>query len=1277
MRKLSLLIVLFLGLSGLHSLVVENANLMNFFFGAEPNCEYDKWESHIVEGIASEGYNMYAPYDRQTDGFGQFTVPSEEQTLAWEEAVDYFFAGEYENAQTTFDTNNIPYTVVKFIEGNIIYYMLRENLNLDYHDDNGTAATYDDEHGSFDLGWGIFVYKLVNTNPVVVTAPHPNDDFISPYFAFKAFKELNAQYLMINGTGREVLWTGYDGYQNGKSLCDPTRNSSLPFNYFYKKACDQIREDFDRRELSVQIHSYDWDTHPGRASCQISPGQSNRPAGLPIRDFSSLQQDVIQNTNYVVIPQGTIGDNREVTIRDYYSVWSNEFDTIYQDTLIVRDDVDLPGFGGSFHEQYSTANFNKFDVFSPFFHVEFAELPSCFPQDEETFKWLYGYNSYTGMWNLAHRYSRIEQYYQPFINSLKLAVEAWVELDDGVVPETPTNLRIAYEQGGNSLGWDITPCYDFYSYELLYATNPLSQGNYTVVNRDSDSQYERLAFPKNNYVKILDLPMNQNCYAAIRTVDYNGNVSEFSEEFNFTTLPAVTSLYKITASDDNMRISWRMEQHQNCAGFDLYRSVNYGEAELYSSYTNNSSLVIGASPWHNYTFYDNNVQLDNIYNYHVEVVTNAGVSHLISPTMEAVITEYKFLKISNITGNESITFGKNIFATSEYDEVYDQSSNQELFAWIEDGKQMKRNIIAEFDPTTDYQYLNFFVDTVQPSHNFYIDTNRHSERFYIEHNDNLYSLSSIPTTINFPETGRRYARLVWGNLQAKVRFPELDNYVAYQGDTIDLVWQADYPQLISSFDLYLKNESDSLLIASSLSSQQTTFQLENNYDQDYRLIDFVVRVHSIDGEILDFTSNHKLVLKSQIEPLSISTEESNQLFAYPFALHYDISHLSDAIQSYSFADGVFSENYMLDSNHSFFFSTTNDAEWNPLGIPIMEDTQYPLNNGWNLIRNVHPLDYPLKDILFDRNNDERNFKFMQESGAILPVVMGIRDGSYTPIDMLKAYESAFLYKLDNQPLSIRFKPNNVGQDIHEVEAELFFTLEFKTSNGAKDEITIGYQSGLTPVIDNYYEFPKPPLRPTFGLTEAYIVSEPPLSNFFPKMHTKLSVAPPNENQTWDVAFTNSLNEPVQVRIKTTNSVADYAVTLHHNGNPYRLSEEFITLPNTSQSGTYEAQVTLFNATDNSDNDVVPLTNFTVSPNPVREFANFSVKNNRSSKFDITIYNIRGQKVKTIKVTDCKDANSSISWNLTNDNNKRVSSGIYFVKYQSGEHKELRKICVMK
>jgi len=108
MKRLILIFIVFLYLIQLNAIIEENADLFNFFFSSEPNCAYSKWESHIVEGIAQEGYNMYAPYDNQTEGFGQFTYPSDEQTEVWEQAVDLFFEGQYNAAHMLFSQNSIP-----------------------------------------------------------------------------------------------------------------------------------------------------------------------------------------------------------------------------------------------------------------------------------------------------------------------------------------------------------------------------------------------------------------------------------------------------------------------------------------------------------------------------------------------------------------------------------------------------------------------------------------------------------------------------------------------------------------------------------------------------------------------------------------------------------------------------------------------------------------------------------------------------------------------------------------------------------------------------------------------------------------------------------------------------------------------------------------------------------------------------------------------------------------------------------------------------------------
>ena len=1276
MKRLILILLVFLYFIQLNAIIEESADLYDFFFSSEPNCAYSKWESHIVEGIAEEGYNMYAPYDRQTEGFGQFSLPTDAQNEAWESAIDYFFAGQYNDAQNVFVQNNIPYSVVKFIDGTNTYYMLRENLNTSYIDNNGTTPTYDDEIGSFDLGWGIFVYRSTNPNPVLVSAPHPNDDFISPYFSVKSFLEFDAQYLMINGSGREVMWNGYGSYSNNKSLSDPTRNYSHPFNYFYKKACDRIRADFDRRELSVQLHSYDWDSHPDLESCQISPGQYRRPAGLPIRDFSPLRQDVIQNTDYVVVPQGTIGNNEQVTVRDYYSVHNMYFETVYNDSLIISNNVDLPGYPNSFHDSYSTGNYSDWDVFSPFFHVELDELPNCYPQTDEAFKGFYGYNSYSNLWNISQKYSKLSQYYEPFIEALKSSIDTWIEFDDGEIPEAPTNLRRFYGLSGNVIAWDTAPCYDFYTYEILYSLNPISQGQYSVLNRDS---IDKLAFPIIDYAAMPNLELNQTYHIAMRTVDYNGNVSPLSEEIVYTTLPITTTGFDIFADNSNIQIEWTMNQQQNCAGFEIYRSQDGLELELYSTYTTNSDLEINSSTYENFNFSDDNVEMNHTYTYRVNVVNNLGQSDQVSQMMNASLANYITLTATGSNWDNDVTFGKSFFATQGYDETYDELNEapNTYLALSYNNQEFIRNIVSEFDPTEDVQYIDLIFDNPPTNLSLSLDLIRNSERFYIQYDNELYSLDSESVELSFPDNGTYNAKLIWGNLQPNVVFPHLANKIIYEGDVIDLSWDIDYPELVDSYDLYFQNEQDSVLIVANLTPDQTTYTFTNNVSDDYRMINYVVRVNSIDGQSTAFKSNSQVVLVSEIQPLNLYAEDSNQLFSYPFTEALDTNLLAGNIEAFEISGEEFVNSENLTNTKGYLINIMNDYQLSYNGSPVFDDVQYQLNRGWNLINNVHPIDYPIKDILFEKNGIIKTFKNFIDNDNIFPVVLGIREGCYTSIDTLRAFESAFLYLTTNDLVNILFDPVNNSEELNISEADLFFTLEFKTASGAKDELIVGLQSGITPMIDPYYDLIKPPLRPTYGLIDAYIVSEVPLSNYYPKMHTKLLEPTQEDTYNWNIAFTNTLEEPVQVRIKDDNNSDNYPLDLNFGGEILRLNHDFQTISNTEQSGTFEASLTIMTVTENSDNDVQALSQFQVSPNPISTNAKINIKNIRNRDYSITIYNLKGQKVKSYSVKNSKADSNIINWDLTNNKGKKVTSGIYFIKYKDGIRNDTKKVCIIK
>ena len=70
----------------LSEIINESGSLRGFIEGECNNCLYDNYISHISEGIASEGYNIYAPdsIDVQTSGFGDYRIiPAQSETLPY------------------------------------------------------------------------------------------------------------------------------------------------------------------------------------------------------------------------------------------------------------------------------------------------------------------------------------------------------------------------------------------------------------------------------------------------------------------------------------------------------------------------------------------------------------------------------------------------------------------------------------------------------------------------------------------------------------------------------------------------------------------------------------------------------------------------------------------------------------------------------------------------------------------------------------------------------------------------------------------------------------------------------------------------------------------------------------------------------------------------------------------------------------------------------------------------------------------------------------------
>ena len=85
----------------------------------------------------------------------------------------------------------------------------------------------------------------------------------------------------------------------------------------------------------------------------------------------------------------------------------------------------------------------------------------------------------------------------------------------------------------------------------------------------------------------------------------------------------------------------------------------------------------------------------------------------------------------------------------------------------------------------------------------------------------------------------------------------------------------------------------------------------------------------------------------------------------------------------------------------------------------------------------------------------------------------------------------------------------------------------------------------------------------------------------------------------------------------------------------------------------------------------------IYPNPFNPETNISFSLKQDGKVTLDIYNVLGQKVRTLVDTNLKAGNHTIRWDGKDSNNRGVSSGIYFLKMQAGSYGKTSKMVLMK
>ncbi len=96
------------------------------------------------------------------------------------------------------------------------------------------------------------------------------------------------------------------------------------------------------------------------------------------------------------------------------------------------------------------------------------------------------------------------------------------------------------------------------------------------------------------------------------------------------------------------------------------------------------------------------------------------------------------------------------------------------------------------------------------------------------------------------------------------------------------------------------------------------------------------------------------------------------------------------------------------------------------------------------------------------------------------------------------------------------------------------------------------------------------------------------------------------------------------------------------------------------------------------NNTIPIYNLSNYPNPFNPTTTISFETSNIHELSlIEIYNIKGQKIKTLINEVLPVGNHSVVWNGNDDSGEPVSSGIYFYKFEAGDFNQSRKMLLLK
>ncbi|MDP2172859.1 MAG: T9SS type A sorting domain-containing protein [Candidatus Cloacimonadaceae bacterium] len=1283
MRAILLCLGILLGFGNAAAVVTEIGSIRGFVYGYEANSAYSNWISHASERQVSN-LNVYAPWDVQTEGFGDYFIPTQLELDQWEAVVVDFLSLDLVGAQAKIDTSGFPYEVVQFqdIDSGRLFYMLRELLNDDY-DTNGSEYVALHEIGSFDYGWGLYIYNPSASRPIIVNAPHPCDDYPSPVIALEAFLTWDARFLMIAGAGREVAY--FPPYNsNNQSISDPSRFEQHPFNYAYRRFADQIRGLTGKIELSVQIHTYDWNKYPNEPNVMLSAGNQRNYPALPIRDDSRGRNDLINNTPWIVIPAGALGNGTDVTVYDYYSVYYDvsfpvRYDHDGTDITLFRNNT-LPGAPMNQQMLY-TIQPNVWDIYSPFLHVELDELPKVYTQNTTNWSWFYGYDSGTQSWDVPNRFTRFIAYYMPFVNALNSVLNEVLALDDHSGPSNPQNLRVS-ESGNFSiqLSWERSYAYDFDSYEISCRYVADGAMHHIIYDRNSDPQLAWQAL-QSFTINMYNIP--QVYYFRLRARDKNGNYSVYTNELKVFRGGTNLSSFIATPSDNQVVLEFACSV-QNIHGFKIFRAVEGSNFESLSDWVLNPLLLPNANG--TYVYSDTRVQNGTLYRYRIGYDYLNGADFI--DWRIRTVSPYRAYVIRLTNGfngqTDDMQVGISPLASDALDghdiERNPSGSWMAIVSWLSGGTTtLARDIRRSYPLSNSYKvwnlktvcYTAFAPLSMSADPEMLLsaagDLLLFDETAGIWHDLRDGSYAWINTSTSF-----RHFKLYWGYQIPRFEIPHVPDFSIPQGGNYFFAWQTVNHNRLQSLSLSLLHDQGELTIAEGLPTWTTQF--------DYTAImapllsaRLKITGHLSDGSSLTAISSWQF----DVVPFNISFQEpaGYSLISVPI-LGFEQS-LSSLLGSQALAWRMNTAgNWQPTQNISFGNAhlIRHPQAWN-FAPPSTANTQVYMTNvlpGWNTLPNPHYHRYRVADLRYIYQGVSLSHSQALAAGLTISKTMLLDKGSRVSSDVIPPLKGFQLLWLGAGPAQIVFDPSIHDDSVQNQEDIWHLRLRAEDGYMLADAVELGSADAATEDLDAFYDLPKPTELPMQSLRLSLFQQSG--AHHLQSEYKGLYPFYDEHGKTWQIRLYAPENSPLRFSMESFALPPDYSVELILNGSSTMLIPNGFVWVDPGAAGYLSGSIVVrsFPYSPRLPNRL-PQQGFSAFPNPFKDGVSIRLDTIKNETLNLAVYNIRGQKVRELYNGKPLSGKLELFWDGKDESSRQTAAGIYFIRVSSPSGSVQRKI----